>query len=153
MWDKDLGSPCVPLLWAFYSSCLYIFRCCPAKSDFTQKNAFAWVKILCAYVHLPVSHFDTLPRMKYHLLLDSPAHSGNHQVCLQIFCAAGDVYRADPAWPTEGWLTDRPLTSLLDSSIVSWGTYCLFLIKYLLCDRVCHEKADKYVCRRNHFCR
>lgn len=73
------------------------------------------------YVCVRVSQYDTMPGVKYHLLLESPAHSGNHQVnslglpadlqgCLWCLLSWSSLTNRRPT----DWLTGRLLTVLLD---------------------------------------
>ncbi len=57
MWDKDPGSPSVPLLGAFYSHCLCIFRCCPANQTPLVLRFSSPPASRCVYVHVAVSQF------------------------------------------------------------------------------------------------
>lgn len=153
MWDIDSGSPCVPLLGALYSRCLCIFRCSPANQTplvlrFSSPSCFALCVRACRCVS--VRHqLDMMPGMKYHLPLDSAAHSGNHQVnSLGLPADPEGCWRCLLSWssPTNGRMTDRLLTALVDSGAVCWRKCCLFLSNYSSRDLVHCEKLPGQMC-------
>lgn len=103
----------VLVFWGLFIAAACVFLgCCPAKSDvprgkkslllvlrFSRRHA-SWA------MHVPESWLDAMPRMKYHLLLDWAAHSGNHQEnSLRSKKAARLLSRSSPSnGRTTDWL-------------------------------------------------
>lgn len=104
----------------------------PQRSLCLHKVLLFYCFLLCIRACSCVSvwhQLDKMLRMKYHLLLDSAAHSGNHQVnSLSLPADLEGCWGSLLSWssPSNGQLTDRLLTSLVDSGVVCWGKCCHF---------------------------
>lgn len=113
----------VLVFWGLFIAAACVFLgCCPAKSDIPRgKKAFClcWDSLVVEI--LSESQLDAMPRMKYHLLSDWAAHSGNHQEnSLRSIKAARLLSKSSPTkGRTTDWLSMFPWT--VKSSSVKAG--------------------------------